>query len=147
MKRFVFRLATLLRIREAERDERRAQLADAFRVEAELQKQMTELEGELAAARRAHTADVGLVDVDRMLAAQRYGLVLEMDRRRLAEQQATVAQEVETRRAALVEADREVRVLERLRETQHDRWRAEAEKQQMKLLDEVASQRFLRQEV
>ena len=147
MKRFEFRLATLLRLREAERDECRTRLASAMGVEAELHTQMQQLQAKISAARRDYTADVGHVDVDRLLAAQRYEIVLEMDRRRLAEQQVVVAAEIETCRTALVEADRAVRVLERLRETQRERWRAEAEKQEHKLLDEIATQRYLRQEV
>src|SRR5262245_26571193 len=135
MKPFQFRLTTLLRLREAVRDERRLQLSDALRVEAALNEQAAELERGIGDARKAQLAPAGIVDVDRLIAAQRYELTLEMERRRLGQQQENVAKEINVRRSALVTADQDVRVLEKLRETQAERWRAEHERQQMKEMD------------
>jgi flagellar export protein FliJ len=45
------------------------------------------------------------------------------------------------RREALVAADREVRTLEKLRESQHERFRREEETRETKRLDEVAGRR------
>lgn len=145
MKRFQFRLATLLRLREALRDERRAQLADAFRVEEVLTAQRGELAAQLQEARRQQTSLPGIVDVDRILAAQRHEAALMMEQNALDEQQAHVAAEIERRREALVAADQDVRVLEKLREAQFARWRGEEERQSIKMLDEVASRTWRRE--
>jgi flagellar FliJ protein len=57
-----------------------------------------------------------------------------------------VATEIEKRREALVDADRDVRSLEQLREAQLERHREEQERRQMKVLDEVALRGFGREE-
>ncbi len=56
-----------------------------------------------------------------------------------------MATEIERRRQALVEADREVRVLEKLRERQAEQHRREEDLQEAKRLDEVAAQQAFRQ--
>ena len=121
MPKFKFRLATLLRLREATRDERRAQLAEAYRVDDVLaaadcgRGRGTRRAPRAAAARRsgrARSTSIGWSTRSatnwrsRRLAAQ------------LEQQRQAVAAEIERRRQALVEANREVRVLEKLREKQ-----------------------------
>ena len=55
-----------------------------------------------------------------------------------------MAAEIERRRQALVEADREVRVLEKLRERQLEQHRREEELRETKRLDEVVTQQAFR---
>ena len=57
-----------------------------------------------------------------------------------------MAAEIERRRQALVEADREVRVLEKLRQRQAEQHRREEELREAKRLDEVAAQQAFRQD-
>ncbi len=147
MSRFVFRLAALLRIRESRRDECRAALADAYRVDEVLRKQFESLSQEIEALREfcRMKASPGTVDIDRLVEAQRYELVARAQQRNIAQQRQTVATEVERRRQALVESDREVRVLEKLRERQAEQHRCEEELRETKRLDEVATQQTFRQ--
>jgi len=126
MTRFRFRLASVLKLREAARDERRAELAG--------------LRGEWRAA-----AGPGVVDVDRLLDGQRYELLLRAYRRQIDAQRSMLAPEIERRRQAVVQANREVRVLEKLRDRQAQRHRAEEERQLTKQLDEIAQQRAVRE--
>jgi flagellar export protein FliJ len=148
MTKFSFRLKTLLRLRQAGRDERRAELAQACQAEEILRKEgrqlATELE-ELAQRCRAKSSP-GRVDVDTLLDARRYELVLRAGSQRLDQQLQAVAAEIQRRRAALAEADREVRVLEKLRQKQYDRHRDEMNRQEIKLLDEVAARRAAAEE-
>lgn len=139
MARFRFRLATLLRIREAARDERRGQLAEALRIADDLQARLDELDAEIGDARRQQTVPPGQVDVDRLISAQRYEGALLVDRVQTQAQKDAVEVEIERRRLALVESDRDVRVLEKLREKQQSRHRADEEVRLMKALDEVAA--------
>lgn len=143
MARPRFRLATLLRLREAARDERRAALAEAYRVDDVLARRAEELDQELARlrARMRRVAGPGKVDVDELLEAQRYELSLRAGRQRLDEQRGSVAEEIERRRELLGEANREVRVLEKLREKQARRYRDEQARREIKLLDETAQRR------
>ena len=144
--RFQFRLQTLLRLREAARDERREQLAEVMRIDDALRKQLAELEGLQSEARALQRLVVGRVDVDRLLEAQRYEAVVALEILHVERQRAAVAEEMNKRREALVEADREFRVLEKLREKRLQEHGTEALAQEMKVLDEAAG-RMKREEV
>ncbi len=139
--RFQFRLQTLLRLREAARDERREQLAEVMRIDDALRKQLTELEGLQSEARALQRLGVGRVDVDRLLEAQRYEAVVALEILHVERQRAAVAEEMNKRREALVEADREFKVLEKLREKRLQEHGAELRAQEMKVLDEAAGRR------
>lgn len=136
---FPFRLQPLMHLREQARDERRALLADALRVDAELERRETDVRAELRAVRGSQHVAVGPIDIDRMLESQRFELLLEAQLADLAQQRTHVAREIETRRQALVEADRELRVLEKLREKQYQRWLIERQRREQRLLDEAAA--------
>jgi flagellar export protein FliJ len=69
-------------------------------------------------------------------------LVLGAQLKVIDEQAVKLAAEMEKRRQALVAADREVRVLEKLRETWQARHKHEEQVMEMKDLDEVAGRRF-----
>jgi flagellar FliJ protein len=144
MARFRFRLQTLRRLREIHRDEQRGRLATAFEAERILQQQRDALNQEAAehlqSQRRAMQG--GPMDVNWMLTTQRYQLALEAQSKVLAEQAVRLAEEVERRRQTLVEADREVRVLDKLEERQRQHHRAAATRAETKLLDEMASVRW-----
>jgi flagellar FliJ protein len=146
MARFQFRLAVLLQLREAVRDERRSQLAEAFRLADSLEAQRQQFLDNLHELNQQRSVATGLIDVDRLLSASRYEAVLMLEIRNLERQQAAVATEIEKRREALVDADRDVRSLEQLREAQLERHREEQERRQMKVLDEVALRGFGREE-
>jgi len=142
LQEFRFRLATLLKIREAARDERHARLAQAYEAEEKLNERKAELEEQRLGLRRRFqaAAQPGLVDLDQMVESHRYEMVVTAEEQVLADQMKLIGEEIERRRGALVEADREVQVLERLRETQQTRHREEATRQEIKELDEVAGQ-------
>jgi flagellar FliJ protein len=141
MSSYRFRLATLLRLRLADRDQRRAELAKAQRAEDALLAQGDALareKDELLALSR-QLASPGTADVDRLITSHRYELVLRTKGQQLAAQLEQVRREVERRLQALVEADRQVRVLEKLRDRQQAAHAARAEKLEQKQLDERAT--------
>jgi flagellar FliJ protein len=76
--------------------------------------------------------------VDSLLQTHRYELVLSTKRKQLATQIQQVQTEIERRRLVVVEADRQVRVLEKLRERQALHHRQETDRQEAKLYDEMA---------
>jgi len=140
MAKFQFRLQTLLRLREADRQRRRGELAQAYRAEEILRQQRDFLAAEETEMRkRIQVASrPGPVQVDQLLDTHRYAIVLQARAKALEEQQARLLREIERRRQVLVEADREVRVLEKLRDRLLAQYRAEEAKQELKQLDEVA---------
>ncbi len=144
MARFRFRLQTLRRLREIHRDELRVRLAEGYQAERILADERAALAEErtgLAALQR-RLVEHGTLDVNRLLATQRYQLLLEAQDRTLAEQAARLAEEIERRRQAVVEADREVRSLDKLRERQQREHQLAAARADAKRLDEIGANRW-----
>ena len=143
MAKYKFRLATLQKVREARRDRERAALAEAFRAEQVLADRRAELAAEAAELQTLQRSAVAgpLLDVNRLLEAQRYELVLKAQAVELAQKVAMLAVETERRRQLLIEADRDVRVLERLDERHLGEHRRREQRFEVKQLDEVANRR------
>lgn len=146
MPQFQFRLATLLRLREVAREERRTQLAEALRLVDQLRARQREIEELVRETKRLQTPAAGALDADRLLNATRYELVLRAEQRALQLQEVSVQGEVEKRREALVDANREVRSLELLREKQKETHQAEEEARARKEMDEIAARRYAGEE-
>lgn len=144
---FHFRLQTLFRLHIAERDRRRAELAKALRAEELLRNQQAALVAEQSemSERGRKLKSPGAANVDALLHTHRYEIVLAARLRQLAAQTAEVAAETERRRAALVEADRQVRVLEKLRERQAAAYRKSEESREAKQFDELAILGYVRE--
>jgi flagellar protein FliJ len=141
MPQFQFRLATLLRLREATRDERRTELADVQRADAELENRLTQVAVEQEQLRTEYRtiAAPGPVELPPLVRWQQYGAALRRQESSLNEQRRTLAVEIDRRRQAVIEADREVRTLEKLRQGQADAYRQDAERLENKRLDESAA--------
>jgi flagellar export protein FliJ len=141
MARYQFRLKTVLKLREARRDQSRATLAQAFHagdILAQNQRGLAAEQSELRGLRRA-AASERYLDVNRLIEAQQYELVLRAREQELARQEQLLEIETERRRLALVEAERDVRVMQMLdnrQRTAHARKQRRAETRQ---LDEFAA--------
>lgn len=147
MKRFRFRLEPLLRLRETERDRRRRELGEALALEAKLRGESASLDnrrGEQLDALREMTRQ-GLVDVDRILEARRYTSLLQAEIQVTQAQLEAVGQETERRRRALIEADRAVKILEKLRDRQSLRHRQAFRRKEAQINDEIAGRRGIRE--
>src|SRR5262249_28679417 len=103
MASFHFRLETLLRLRLAYRDQRRAGLAKAIRAEEMLrgEEQAIERRQAEAAERGRQLKSPGTANIDALLQIHRYELVLAAKRQQLALQITQVAAETERRRQNL----------------------------------------------
>jgi len=141
MKPFQFRLATLLKLREAVRDDRRARLAEAFQAAEVLEQRFDELQTQQTALRTQYAAAnaPGNVAVEQLLDVQRYELIVASEQKVIAEQQQQLEKEIDQRREALRVADQDVRILEKLREKQQTSHRQQLEKEEAKTFDEIAS--------
>jgi flagellar protein FliJ len=140
MANFRFRLETLLKVRRDQRDVQRQQYAKALEAQKILADQITQIDQDIKdthSIMRTNAAP-GAIDVDRLLRIHRYELLLQAQRQQLEQQAERVAQEVERRRQALIHADREVRLLEKLREKQLEAFQREHDRREQKLLDEIA---------
>jgi flagellar FliJ protein len=119
-------------------------LAEAFRAEQMLAESRADLAAEEQAMREMQrSAAAGrYLDVNRVLEAQRYDLLLKAQSQQMAKQATLLAAESERRRQVLVEADRDVRALERLDERHRRTHVREQQLFETKRLDEAATVRW-----
>ena len=141
MQRFRFRLATLMKLRKEVRNARRTELNRADEAAATLAAQRAAVAARIEGLARHVRGAVGpgTIDLEPMIQAQRYQAVLQAERQALDDQMVVVAEEIERRRAAVVVADRDVRILEKLHDRQEARHRQQELKEEIKQLDEVAA--------
>lgn len=143
MAKFRFRLATLQRLRELHRDELRSKLAEAVKAQLILVEQMEQVDREAAELHqmRRHHAMSPTINVETLLEAQRYQGVLAVQKTTMTEQNRLLAAEIERRRQAVVEADQQVKILEKLYDRKLDEFQRQQLLGETKQLDEVAARR------
>ncbi len=141
MPKFRFRLSTLQKLRETHRDEMRSKLGEAFQAERLLGEQVEAVHAEEAELVETHRRSLqsGTTDVNQLLNVQRYSASLKGQLATMGKQMEMLGAEIEKRRLALVEADQEVRVLEKLHERQLDAHRSQVLRAEAKVMDEIAS--------
>lgn len=146
MAQFTFRLESLKKLREAERQQRRIELAEAFHAESLLHQHTSQLEQDIREVEQQSriVSSPGRVHVDRILDTHRYKLMLKSQLMTLSQKEVQLQTEIERRRAALAASDRDVRVLEKLRERKQQEHRATELKHELLQLDESAAQRWCR---
>jgi flagellar export protein FliJ len=146
MASFHFRMESLLKLREASRQQRRLDLAEAFHAEEILQNQAKQLAQDIhdVVLRSRVSASPGHVNVDELRDTHRYRLVLEAQQAVIKQRIEQITAEVEKRRAALAEADKEVRLLEKLRERRLSEHTAAELRRELMELDEGAAQQWIR---
>ncbi len=146
MPKFQFRLKTLLAMHRSTRQERRAQLAEGLAAERGLELARSNVERELAEQGQSSAGSAGRrsIDVERLSAADRYRKVLRARLATMAQDTAALAIEIDARQQALAAAEREVRVLDKLRERQHEQFRYEQTRREINAADEVATRVTIR---
>ena len=131
-----------MKLREAERQQRRIELAEAFHAETLLRQQIEQVHQDIQhiEKRSRVITSPGRVHVDRVLDTHRYKLLLRSQVMTLSQKETQLQTEIEKRRTALAAADRDVRVLEKLRDRRQAE-HGEAElKRELQQLDEVTTQ-------
>ena len=142
MAKFTFTLDGVLRQRIHVEEQRQRELAS---VQAEL----TALEAELRAMDRSvgeSTADVrnnrlvGQLDLAYLTAHRRYTAAMQRKAMALAQQMVAVKTRLETHRKALLEAAKQRKIIEKLRENRKERWAQDMARRETAALDEVGAQ-------
>lgn len=144
-KRFVFRFETMLKIRRQREDEHKRIVASRIREIARVRDQMATLDrqihDELAAIRAGQspgTIDMQQVIRHRHWLGRLHKAVLD-SQARLRFLEARLAQE----RAALAEAAKHRRVLEKLKQRQWERYRMEQDRIETRLTDDMTTVRYV----
>jgi flagellar export protein FliJ len=105
------------------------------------------LERRLAALQAGMRSSVspGLVDLQRLSSAGDFSSRLQVQLTELSQQRVRLEEEIARRRQALVEADRDVKTLEKLRERQHQQHEMAARRAGQKLQDDASARSFARE--
>ena len=146
-KHFQFRLAPVLKIRKAGRDQQRRVVAERVRTLQSTREALAELEGGVTAtlAQARQTRGVAVIDVGLELQEQRWRLGLHRriheTVRQMDENHASLA----AAREELARRSRDVKAIEKLRERRRETHRlAEARSERLEA-DEMATQVYVRQ--
>ena len=141
--KFKFRLQTQLKINEQRRAEAQAELAKAQDAEQIVETELKRIQTEIAdcADQARRSMQEGRIDVNFLLGLRRHEMVLVAQQGEATEQLNIVRQEVEKRRLFLMEKDREVKTLEKLKEKQFEAFKEEHRRAEAKQMDEIAGQR------
>lgn len=125
MRSFHFRLDKVQQLRQNIREQRRSELLEAQQAEDRVATQISDLQSELQALQghARFAAAPGGLNIDDLRSMQRYETSLRGELQSAQVQRATLQAEVDRRREAVIEADREVKVLERLEGKQRDQFR------------------------
>ena len=139
MSKYQFRLQTLLRLREIRRDEKRNRLAEAYQAESILSDQQKDVLEELHQLQQLqrNSMDQPHTNVNQLIEVGRYQLTLQTQQTTMKKQAEILAAEVTKRREALVESDRQVRVLEKFEQRQLEQYQKQQESKEAKVHDEI----------
>jgi flagellar FliJ protein len=142
MKKFRFRLETLLRVREQKEKLKQREFAEEVSKVTEVQNQIDDIEKAVANAFETlgSRAKIGY-DPQAVLAYYRY--IFNMQRYSAARSRhlETLMVEYDKKREDLVQASRDKRVLENLKKRHHETWRKEAMREDQKDMDEIGNMR------
>ena len=141
---FTFRLEPLITIRDNELKERQLELAKAYEARKILEEDMQEIDRQLAdgiAAARSLMQEGQTVNVESLLSFRRQEMFLRAQQNDLMETMETLDQEIERRRALVVAANKELKIVEKLKEKRYEKYLEEENKAEMKSMDEIAGRR------
>jgi len=144
MAAFKFRLEAVLRLRQRAKDEREWELHALNQARHTLEAEIAALEQELRTMDEVLGAGVGeiLSVIDLKLASQ-YTQRIDQSIKTKAAALTKLDAAIAGKRGELVEAQRGVKSLERLRERQTEKFRREQDGAEQKFTDEVAQRKFV----
>ena len=142
MARFVFKLGGVLRQRLHEEQQRQRELAERQALLNELQQALKQLDQRVRLANddvRDHHL-VGALDMGYLAAHRRFLAAMQRGAVELAQRMALAHRQVQEAHAALAEAAKRRKAIEKLRERQFQRWRADQDRRETVELDELSMQ-------
>ncbi|MDR0328611.1 MAG: flagellar export protein FliJ [Planctomycetaceae bacterium] len=141
---FTFRLEPLITIRDNVLKERQSELAKAYEARRILEEKIQDIERQLEegiSAVRSAMQEGQTVRVESLLSFRRQELFLRNQQSDLMQKIKDVDEEIERRRNAVVAANKELKIVEKLKEKRYERYLDEENKAETKVMDEVAGNR------
>jgi flagellar FliJ protein len=137
---FRFRLEPLITIRDNTLKEKQGELAKAYEARRIVEEKQRELEQELAENVTAgrQRLQTGTIDIEFLLGLRRHEAYLnaqiEVARGHLRQ----IDEEIERRRNAVLEANKELKIIEKLKEKRYEKYQTEENRKETIRLDEIA---------
>lgn len=147
-KRFVFRLQTVLEIKIKKEEEEKKKLGDLIawqKQEEAILVEMVSQEQSTRASLREKQATGQWIEVDELKRISWFLKKLASDIEAQKKKLIEIARRIEEQRDALLEAVKEKKTLETLKENQHNEWLREVEEEEAKVLDELATLKYARE--
>lgn len=142
MAQFKFSLQTVLRQRELVEQDRQRALATVLRIYTEMEQQLQQMDQTVQAAtqdlRDKHL--IGPISVEYLAAHRRFTLAMQRRALEHAGRMAEVKKKVDIARAALIEAAKQRKAMEKLRERRQEDWSEDQNRRESAANDEVAQQ-------
>ena len=141
---FKFRLEPLISIRDDVLKNRQAELAKVLYARRILEDDLQAVEQKLAdgiSTARGLMQAGQTVNVEYLLGLRRQEMFLLADKDKLVSMIEEVEKEVEKWRAAVVAANKELKIVEKLKEKRYEKYLGEENKQDAKMMDEIAERR------
>ena len=149
MAKFVFKFDGVLRQREHVETMRQRELAvvqqEIARLQAELKQLNDSVQNSTEDLRTNHLT--GKLDLNFLAAHRRFMLAMQRKAMGLVQQIAAVQKRVDAAQAALAEAAKQRKIIEKLKEKSFERWRADVARKEMMETDEIAMQMSYRNAV
>ena len=142
---FRFKLETLLRHRRNAEDQRQRQLARHQRYRMILLEQLRQMQQTIRDSKHALAGGlVGHVDLEAVWGFARYSGQVNERAQQIVVRIAELEKRIDQARAALQDAVRQRRSLELLRNKHYEQWRREQDRRELRELDQMATDRFVR---
>jgi len=141
---FKFRLDPLIAIRDNRLKECQRELAQAYEARQILEKDLQEIDRQLeeGIVTVRSVIQPGLtVNLQSLIGFRRQEMFLRASQEELMEKIKMVDEEIEIRLAAVVEANKELKIIEKLKEKRYEKYLVEENKAEMKMMDEIAGSR------
>ena len=141
MASFTFQLDPVLQQRKLVEDQRQRELAAVQAEYGELERQLRSLDLEVQTSEADLRSNrlTGRLDLSFLAAHRRFTLAMQRKAVALAQQMAAVRKRVDDARAALVEAAKQRKIMEKLRERRQAQWSEETTRKELAALDEISA--------
>ena len=144
---FKFRLEPLIIIRDNELKKCQAELAKGYEALRILEENLQEVEKQLAegiAAVRNLMQAGQIVNVDYLLGFRREEMFLRAKQDDLKQKMQIIDEYIERCRAAVVTANKELKIVEKLKEKRYEKYLDEENKKDTKRMDEIAGNKIIK---
>jgi flagellar FliJ protein len=140
---FTFRLEPLISIRDNVLKQKQAELAKAYEarriIEETKSKIEKNIEDNLQSAREMQQSRQ--IDVKFLFATRQHEIFLFAQLEEIRRHIRMIEEEIEVRRNAVIEANKELKIIEKLKKKKHEKYLAEENRKETIQMDEIASRR------